>query len=90
VASHDRLDSLGSLASVVEWDGADVVVQDVRLNDVVEEVGTNWPEVAVDSRSGTTSECPGVGRVVWKRRISVLEEGNGDYDEVSKSFMTCA
>jgi len=87
VAAHDRLDSLGSLASVVEGNGADVVVQDVRLDDVVEEVGTNRPEVAVDSRSGTTSEGPGVGSVVRKRGVGVLEEGDGDYKNVSETVL---
>jgi hypothetical protein len=86
VAAHDGLDSLGGLTSVVEGDGADVVVEDVRLNDVVEEVGTDGPKVAVDSRSGTTGECPGVGGVVRKGRVSVLKEGDGDYREVSKRF----
>ena len=79
MATHDWLDSLSSLTSVVEGNSADVVVKDVRLDDVVEEVRTNWPEVAVDGRSGTTGEGPGVGSVVGKRRVSVLKEGDGDY-----------
>jgi len=38
VASYDRLDGLGGLVSVVEWDGRDVVVKDVDLDNAVEQM----------------------------------------------------
>lgn len=43
---------------MVERDGTDVVVQDMGLNDAVEEVGTNGPEVAVNGCGGATSKGP--------------------------------
>lgn len=78
MAAHDRLDSLSGLVSVIEGDGADVVVQDVCFDDAVEEVWANGPEVAVNGRCGTASEGPGLGGVMRERGVSVLEEGDCD------------
>lgn len=78
VLAHDGLDGLGSLISVVEGDGRDVVVEDVGLDDAVEKVATDEAKLAVDGSSGSTSEGPGVGIVVGERRVGVLEEGNGN------------
>lgn len=66
VLTHDSLDGLGSFVGVVEGDGADVVVQDVSLDNAVEEVRTDWPKIAVDCCGGATSEGPGVAGVVGK------------------------
>jgi hypothetical protein len=33
VLAHNRLDGLGGFVGVVEWNGADVVVQNVGLDD---------------------------------------------------------
>lgn len=76
--THDTLDGLGGLVSVVEGDGGDVVVEDVSLNDTVKKLATNETEFAVDSCSGTSGESPGVCVVVGKGGISVLEESDGD------------
>lgn len=78
VVAHDGLDGLSSLVSVVERNGRDVVVEDVGLDDTVEKVATNEAELAVNGGSGSTSEGPGVGIVVRKRGIGVLEEGDGN------------
>lgn len=69
---------------MVEGDGADVVVQDVGLNDAVEEVAADETELAVNGRGGTTSEGPSLAVVVGKGRVGVLEEGDGDCGSVSK------
>lgn len=78
VAAHDGLDSLGGFVGVVEWNSADIVVQDVCLNDTVEEVAADETELAVDGRSGTLDESPLLTSVVRQGRIGVLKEGDGN------------
>lgn len=78
MTTHDRLDSLGGFTSVVERNGADVVVKNMRLDDFVEAERTNGPEVAVNGSTSTTSVVPGVSSVVRKRGIGVLKEGNSN------------
>lgn len=78
VTSHDWLDGLSRLIGVVEWNGRDVVVEDVGLDDTVEEVAANEAELTVDGRSGTSGEGPRIAAVVRKRGISVLEVSDGD------------
>lgn len=77
--AHDRLDSLGSLVGVVEGDAADVVVEDVSLDDTVEEVSANETHLTIDGSSSTADKVPLVVGVVGKGRVGVLEESNGDY-----------
>lgn len=83
MGAHDWLDGLGSFVSVVEGDGADVVVQNVGLDDAVEEMTADETEFTVDRCCGTTGEGPGVGVVVRKRGVGVLKVGNGDCKFVS-------
>lgn len=64
VLAHDGLDGLGGLVGVVEWDGGDVVVQDVSLDDSVQEVAADEAEFAVDGSGGATGEVPGIAGVV--------------------------
>lgn len=45
---HHGFDRLGGLVRVVEGDGADVVVEDVRLDDAVEELAADETELAID------------------------------------------
>lgn len=78
VTTHDRLDGFCGFCGVIERNGADVVVENVSLNDVVEKVGTDGPEVAVDSCSSATSVGPRFVGVVRKRRVGVLKERDGD------------
>lgn len=79
VAAHDGLDGVAGLFGVVEGDGADVVVQDVGLNNVVEEVAADETEVAVDGGGGAAGEGPCVvAGVVGEGRVGVLEVGDGD------------
>ncbi|KFY25027.1 hypothetical protein V491_01926, partial [Pseudogymnoascus sp. VKM F-3775] len=58
VAAHDGLDGLGGQVGVVEGDGADVVVQDVGLDDAVEEVAPDEAEVAVDGGGSAADVVP--------------------------------
>lgn len=76
--AHDGLDGLGSLVSVVEGNGADVVVQNVRLDDAVQELAANEAHLAVDGGSGATNEVPLLVGVVRQSRVGVLKEGDGN------------
>ena len=78
VLAHDRFDGLGSLVGVVEGDGADVVVEDVGLDDAVQELAADEAKFTVDRGGGAAGVVPGGGLVVGKRWIGVLEEGDGD------------
>jgi hypothetical protein len=75
---HNWLDCLGCFVSMVEGDCADVVVENMSLNDAVEERATNEPKFAIDRCSGTTSVRP-CGRCVMRQRgIGVLKKSDGD------------
>ena len=78
VTTHDLLDSLASLVGIVEGDGGDIVVQDVGLDDAVKKLATDETEFTVDRGSCTTNIVPRFASVVRERRISVLQECNGN------------
>lgn len=78
VCTHHLADGIGGLTGVVEGDGGDEVVAHVRADDVVEEVGVDEAEVAVDGCGGAAGEVPGVVVVVGEATVGVLEEGDGD------------
>jgi hypothetical protein len=65
---------------VVKWDGGDEMVADVSADDVVEKMGIDEAEIAVDGGSGATREGPGTIAVVGKRAVGVLEEGDCHYE----------
>lgn len=77
MGAHDGLDGGGRRVGVVEGDGADVVVQDVGLDDAVEEVAADEAEIAVHGRGGAAGKGPGLGTVVWEGWVCVLEVGYG-------------
>ena len=68
----------GSFTGVVERDCGDEVVADVRADDVVEEVGVDEAEVAVDGCGCSARERPGFVVVVRHGCVGVLEEGDRD------------
>lgn len=78
VVAHDTLDGIGGLISVVEGNVADVVVQDVSLNDAVEDVTADKAKVTVNGGGGTAGKVPHFRLIVGKSRVGVLEEGDGD------------
>lgn len=55
--SHHRLDGLGCLVSVVEWNRADIVVENMGLHDAVKQGPPDEAKFSINSRCGT----PGVG-----------------------------
>lgn len=78
VIAHDLLDGFAGLVGVIEWDAADIVVEDVSLDDSVEDVTTNETEVAVDGGCGAAGEVPHLRLVVGETRVGVLQIGDGD------------
>jgi hypothetical protein len=77
--SHDGLDGLGGLISVIEGNGADVMVKDMSLNDAVKQVSADETHLTVNCRSSATDEVPLLGSIVRQGRVGVLKKGNGNY-----------
>lgn len=76
MTAHDLLDGLAGLVGMVERNHADIVMQDVGLDDAVEELTSDEAKFTVDGCGRTTSVGPGSGCVVWERWIGVLQECN--------------
>lgn len=76
--AHDGLDGLGGLIRVVEGDAADIVVEDMSLDDAVEKVAADEAHLTINGSSGTTDEVPLIVGVVGKGRVGVLKEGDGN------------
>lgn len=81
VLAHDRLDGLGCFISVVERNGANVVVENMRLDNAVEKVAADEAHFAVNGGSRPANKVPLVGSVVRQSRVGMLKEGNGDWME---------
>ena len=73
VGAHDLLDGFAGFVSVVEGDGADIVVENVGFDDSVEDVAADETEIAINGCCGTTGEVPHFWRVVGETRVSVLK-----------------
>ena len=78
VLAHDRLNGLSCLVSVVKGDGADVVVEDVGLDNSMEELSSDKAEFTVDGCSSATSKVPAVRFIMGEGWVGVLEESDGD------------
>ena len=76
--SHDGLDGLGGLLTVVEGHLGEVMVNDVGLNDIVHEVAADETEVTIDGCGGAAGEGPDVTLVVREGGVRVLEVGDPD------------
>jgi len=79
VAAHDGLDGLAGLVGVVEGDRADIVVQDVGLDDTVQQRAPDEAKLAVDGCGGAPDVRPLLARVVRQRRVRMLEECDGNW-----------
>lgn len=75
---HYLLNGLAGLVGVVEWDGADIVVQNVCLDNTVENVTANKSEVAVNSGSCSAGEIPSFGVIMRESGVGVLKVGDGN------------
>lgn len=73
MAAHDRLDSLGRLVCVVERDGANVVVEDMGLNDAVKKAAADEAKFTINGGGGSTDVVPASSSVMRKGWVSVLE-----------------
>ena len=80
VLIHHAADVLRGLAGVVEGDGGDQVVADVRADDVVEEVGVDEAQVAINGGGRAARERPRLVVVVRHAGVGVLEEGDGNFE----------
>ena len=78
VATQYRLDSFGSFVGVVERDGGDKMVKDVRLYNSVHKGPTNKAEIPVNGCSSAPSKVPGCVLVMREGRISMLKIGDCD------------
>lgn len=78
VLAHHLLDGFTGLISIVERDRADVVVEDVGLNDTVEELTSDETELAVDGGSGANGEVPYLRLIMRKSWVGVLQIGDGN------------
>ena len=72
MATHHRLDGLCRLVGVVEWDGANVVVEDVGFNDAVEKSAADEAKLTVNSGGRSTDVVPASSSVVRKSWVGVL------------------
>ena len=64
VLTHHWFNSVGSLVSVVERNSANIVMQDMSLDDAVEKVPADKSELTINSRCSTACEVPTLGLVV--------------------------
>jgi hypothetical protein len=86
VAAHNWLDGLGGFISIIEWNSANIMVEDMSFNDTVEELSTNEAKLAIDSGGSTADVVPASGGVVGKRRVRVLEESNSNCITLARYF----
>lgn len=82
VAEHGANGGCG-LVGVVEGDPGEQVVDDVRVNDAVEQVGSNEAKVAIDGAEVANGEVPGILAVVRNIRVGVVQVGDGDQPVVN-------
>ena len=77
VTAHDLLDGLGGFVGIVKGDGADIMVENMSLDDAVHQMSANEAEFTVDGRRSTTSVRPRLGKIMGKGRIGMLQIGDG-------------
>ena len=78
VLAHDGTDGVAGLVGVVKGNGANVVVEDVRLDNAVQQLAADEAHLAVNGSGGTADVVPLLGSVVRQRRVGVLEESDGN------------
>lgn len=78
VLAHDGTDGVAGFVGVVKGNGANVVVEDVRLDDAVQQLAADEAHLAVNGGGGTADVVPLLSSVVRQRRVGVLQEGDGN------------
>ena len=68
---------------MVEWNGADVVVEDMGFDDTVQELAADETEFAINSCGCATGIVPAGRSVVRKAGVGVLEVSDGNCANVS-------
>lgn len=76
--THNLLDGLGGLISIVEGDRGNEVMGNVGLNDAVEQVAADESKFTINGCRSTTNVVPAFRVVVGKRGISMLKESNSN------------
>lgn len=79
MAAHNGLDGFRCLVGVVEWNGANVVVENVSFDNTVKEMAADETEFAIDGCSGSSNIIPGLAIIMRKTGISVLKVSDGHY-----------
>ena len=80
VTTQDWLDGFGSLVGVIERDGGDKVVKDVRLYNAMHQGPTDEAEFTVNRCSSAASEIPGCVLVMREGGIGMLKISDCDCD----------
>lgn len=78
---HDRLDGFRCLICVIEWDCGNIVMKNVCFDNAVKKLAANKTKLAIYRSSSTTGVGPGMGLIMRKRRVSMLEVGDGDFED---------
>lgn len=78
VLTEHRLDGLGGLLCVVEWNAAEKVVDHMVVNDFVEEVTANEAGCAVNGGQCSLGVSPGFRGVVSNLGVGVLKVCDGN------------
>lgn len=76
--TKNLLNSLSTLATVVEGDTGDKVMEHMGLDNVVEDVLANEAKVTVNGSSGTTGKVPLSNVVMGEGRVRVLQVSDKD------------
>lgn len=86
--AHDWLDSLGGFIGVVEWDGANIVVKDVGLDNAVEKSAADEAELTVNGCSSSSDVVPALTGIVRKRAVGVLKKSDGNCEMLEFGFIS--
>lgn len=79
--AHDGTNGIRCFVSVVEWDRANIMMQDVCLNNAMQQVSANEAHLSVNGRCRAADIVPFFVGVVRQGRISMLKESNGNYSK---------
>lgn len=79
MTTQDGLDGFGGLVGVIERDGGDKVVKDVRLDNAVHEGPTDEAEFTVDGCKSAASEVPTSVLIMREGGIGMLKVGDCNY-----------
>jgi len=71
--AHHIFDSLGCFVCMIEWDGADIMMSDMRLNNTMKKMTTDEAKFAIDGGSCATGEAPNLWLIMRESGIGMLK-----------------